>query len=154
MEHIYNTNLWVAKVEDNQENYQVRKVPGISSDFIVAQPIWSPCGKSIIFVAQKRYLRRIGHIYCTNRASALYQIEISDLNDLFKKDFDISSCNSPIILTENCEEDFGARFHSFSPDGNSLIYHTFASSCAHSSCSRLRKIKWSKENDKKEEKRK
>lgn len=155
-EHIYNTSLWIAKVFDDEEKngaIQVRKVPGISNDLIVSQPIWTPGGKSIVFVGLKKYFRRLGQIYCTNRASALYQIDISYLDLLFN-DEHIKQPNFPVILTDNCEDDFGASFPSFSPDGSALIYFTFASSCTHSSCARLRKISWSQETDKKQNNRK
>ena len=155
MEDISYTSLWVANIfGDNCDNnkIQVRKISSIPDEIIVAQAVWTPNCSGIVFVGKKRYHRRLGQIYCINRPAGIFKIDIN-LNNLFSSE-KIKFDEKVVLLTENCEEDFAAAFPSFSPDGEYLIYHTTSSAYAHASCCRLRGIKWNKQTDSNDGKRK
>jgi len=152
---ILRTSLWMIRIFDDnhqvikQHPFQLRKL-NLPTELIPLQPKWSPKGQSIVFKALKRYHRKLGNIYCTNRASGLYQFPVNP-EALFSVDFndkiELAKPDALQPITSNCVEDFAASSPSFSPDGQTLVYATYSSPSYHCSCIRIRKIDWNLSSD-------
>jgi acylaminoacyl-peptidase len=142
---LYYTSLWVADAFGSG-SVQVRRVPDIPQELIPAHPIWTPSGQGIVFTGSKRYERRMGHIYCSNRSSALYYTRVDAKALLSSEAVSISLA----LLTENKKEDYAATFPTFSPDGSHLAYITSSSTFVHSGCSLVRVLNWNLSKDEKE----
>ncbi|XP_078603442.1 acylamino-acid-releasing enzyme-like [Branchiostoma floridae x Branchiostoma japonicum] len=89
------------------------------------QAVWCPDGKGVVFVGWWHVPFRLGIIYCTNRRSALFHL-----------DLDGRTCNQ---LTG---DDLSVRCPRFSPDGSRLVYLQNPPGGPHSSCSQVAMYLW------------
>lgn len=62
-------------VQYNIESDSAEVLEGIPEDVCAAQPIYSPDGDYIIGVGYKITPRKLGLIYCSNRASSIFKLD-------------------------------------------------------------------------------
>lgn len=53
-------------------------IEGVPSDLCVAKPKYSPDGKLIVGVVYEVSPRKLGLIYCANRLSTIFQLDINN----------------------------------------------------------------------------
>ena len=127
----------------------------ILSFFQTADAQWTNDDKDLIFVGLDTTRRRLGHCYCTNRASAIYKINLFEQLLLAQKKEKEKEKEEESIKNEKTKEreedvdetvklstpdDMATISPRLSPNGNRLIYFSYPSLDNHNNCARLRLI--------------
>ena len=123
------------------------------SFFQAADAQWTNDDNDLIFVGSDTTKRRLGHCYCTNRASAIYKINISEQLLLAQKKEKEEEANKAEKTKEgeakenvdktvrlSTPDDMATISPRLSPNGNRLIYFSYPSLDNHNNCARLRLI--------------
>lgn len=102
------------------------EVPEITFDVSCGQATWTPDGKGFVFVGWWNQPFRLGLIYCGNRRSALFHLDLQ------------SKKTSIIEIPENRS----VEFPHFSPDGRNLIFLSSTAGGPHRNVQSLMKCEW------------
>ena len=144
LENTEKTSIWIGKVEKAAMNsHQIKKIP-IDDALFCGQAVFAPNNRGIVFSATKAYHRKLGIGSCVNRAAGIYFLPL-EIEKYFNEwqTYELGQHQRNLRpITTNSEEDFGAVYPTFSPDGKYIIYLSFASVSAHNSCNRVRRISW------------
>ncbi|KAF9434091.1 hypothetical protein BGZ76_008553 [Entomortierella beljakovae] len=107
----------------NLDNFEVKVVDRLEGDMSPGQAIFAHDSKSIIFTGYHRNPQFFGIVYCQNRITGLYQINI-DGTGIKLISGDLKSARSPRL----------------NPDGTTLIFLSNSINGPHASCAKLSKI--------------
>ncbi|XP_078683967.1 acylamino-acid-releasing enzyme-like [Branchiostoma floridae x Branchiostoma belcheri] len=107
------------------EKETVQVLTSIPDEVSPGQAVWCPDGKGVVFVGWWHVPFRLGIIYCTNRRSALFHLDLEG---------------------QKCEQltgdDLSVRCPRFSPDGSKLVYMQNPAGGPHNSCSQVALYLW------------
>eukprot|EP00057_Strongylocentrotus_purpuratus_P013556 XP_011668030.1 PREDICTED: acylamino-acid-releasing enzyme [Strongylocentrotus purpuratus] len=104
----------------NLQTGQVTIPEGLPKDVSVGQAIWIPDDSGIVFTGWENEPYRLGLIYCRNRMSAIYHLDLSS-----------QTCNTISVTGQS------VRSPVFSPDASKLIYIQNSCHGAHMQCAQL-----------------
>ncbi|XP_030828374.1 acylamino-acid-releasing enzyme isoform X1 [Strongylocentrotus purpuratus] len=109
----------------NLQTGQVTIPEGLPNDVSVGQAIWTPDDSGIVFTGWENEPYRLGLIYCRNRRSAIYHLDLSS-----------QTCNTISITGQS------VRSPVFSPDASKLIYIQNSCHGPHMQCAQLIVYHW------------
>lgn len=98
---------------------------GIPQNVCPAQPIWSPDESYIVGVAYKTLPRKLGMVYCTNRVSTIFTLDLNGKYGIHKKYIFLPVLLNLyyfLFLVELSLENQCVKSPRFTPDGNHLIW--------------------------------
>ena len=112
-----------ALVVVNLDNFEVKVLDAFETDMSPGQPIFTHDSKAIIFTGYHRSSQSFGIVYCQNRFTGLYQVNLdgTGLKTLTKE---LKSARSPRL----------------NKDGSTLVFLSNAVNGPHASCAKLCKI--------------
>eukprot|EP00054_Salpingoeca_dolichothecata_P010788 m.60003 g.60003 ORF g.60003 m.60003 type:complete len:749 (-) comp19148_c2_seq2:91-2337(-) len=124
----FDPQLWILDWESGEFSQPLKDT--FPADLTVGQAVWNPDGNSIVFVGWPEQYRRLGLIYCFNRASSIYQFDLT----------------KPQAQIERISKDpYAARSPQFSPHGTHLIWLESVIGGPHNAPSRLIECAWQEE---------
>jgi len=101
----------------------ITEVGNLPENMSCGQPQWIDNNSALAFVGAPTEKRRLGVIYCDNRESSIYRINVDGPANLQRLSGDDDLC---------------ARYPRVSPDGKHVIFLTSSTLSAHKSCAILR----------------
>ncbi|XP_054751862.2 acylamino-acid-releasing enzyme-like [Lytechinus pictus] len=109
----------------NLQTGQVTMPEGLPKDVSIGQAVWTPDDSGIVFVGWENEPYRLGMVYCANRRSSIYHLDLSS-----------KICNAVSATDES------VRSPSFSPDGSKLIYLQNSCHGPPMKCAQLKVCEW------------
>ncbi|XP_054752252.2 acylamino-acid-releasing enzyme-like [Lytechinus pictus] len=109
----------------NLQTGQVTVPEGLPKDVSIGQAVWTPDDSGIVFTGWENEPFRLGLIYCRNRRSAVYHLDLTS-----------QTCNTISVTGQS------VRSPVFTPDGSKLIYVQNSCHGPHMQCAKLIVCEW------------
>eukprot|EP01135_Chromosphaera_perkinsii_P008689 Nk52_evm22s1444 gene=Nk52_evmTU22s1444 len=123
------SEIFVADLKSNS----ISPVKGMPNDLMPGQVQWTKDGKSIIFTGWKIMEGiKLGFVYCFNRESHIYQIDVDCDCDENDEDQDRVVCITP--------EEPRARSPRITPDGSKVIFLSTRLVVSHNTCCKMMEL--------------
>lgn len=115
----------------NLESGKVLRIPNVPKDITAGQPIFTPCGRGVVYTAWSNEPKRLGMIYCFQRPCSLYMVSIVKLiEELERSSVDSADGNKSFAPCEDSvpvTETISYQHLEITPQMRQAMYPQFSS---------------------------